>query len=98
VVVGPRRGELHLGLARAADPEPQILVFDVGTAKESVASTQAQVEIESLDFDPADKGLVTLAGFQRSGTCKGLTFGDAGKKKVHVFWSRQTHHMEWFQR
>ena len=98
VVVGRRRTELHLGLARANNPEAQILIFDVGPGKESVSSAQAQVEIESLDFDPADKGHVTLAGFQRSGTCKGLTFGDDGKKKVHVFWSRQTQHLEWFQR
>jgi hypothetical protein len=80
------------------DPEPQILVFDVGSAKGSVSGQQAHVDLESLDFEPADKGLHTLAGFQRSGTCRGLTFGDEGKPKVHIFWSRQTRHVEWFQR
>jgi hypothetical protein len=99
VVVGRKRGEIHVGLARASDPEPQILVFDVGVGvKGSVSGPRAQVSLESLDFDPADKGLHTLAGFERSGTCRGLTFGDEGKPKVHVFWSRQTRHVEWFQR
>jgi hypothetical protein len=98
VVVGRRSRELHVGLARAVDQEPQILVFDVGAGKGSVASARVQVELESLDFDPADKGLQALAGLQRSGTCKGLMFGDAGKRKVHIFWSRQTRHVEWFQR
>jgi hypothetical protein len=99
VVVGRKRGELHVGLARAADAEPQILVFDVGPGvKGSVGNARAHVDLESLDFEPADKGLHTLAGFQRSGTCRGLTFGDEGKPKVHIFWSRQTRHVEWFQR
>ena len=99
VVVGRKRGEMHVGLARAADPEPQILVFDVGPGvKGSVIGARAPIELESLDFEPADKGLHTLAGFQRSGTCRGITFGDVGKPKVHIFWSRQTHHVEWFQR
>ena len=98
VVVGRKRTELHVGLARASNPEPQILVFDVGAAKGSVSGAQAQVEVESLDFDPADKGLQTLAGFQRSGSCRGLTFGDEGKKKVHIFWSHATNHVEWYQR
>jgi hypothetical protein len=99
VVVGRKRGEMHVGLARAADPEPQILVFDVGPGvKGSVSGARAPIELESLDFEPADKGLHTLAGLQRSGTCRGITFGDTGKPKVHIFWSRQTHHLEWFQR
>jgi len=99
VVIGRRRGEIHLGLARTADPTPQILIFDVGPGvKGSVCGARANATVESLDFEPAEKGLGNLEGFQRSSTCKGVGLGDGDCTPVHIFFSGKTQHLEWYQR
>jgi hypothetical protein len=98
VVIGRARAEMHVGLARAADPLPQILVFDAGQATGMVHSARAKFALESLDSDPADRGLAGIEGFSRSATCKGITLGDRGPRQLHLLWSRKTQHLEWFQR
>lgn len=98
VVVGRSRTEVHLGLARAADAIPQILVFDVGSGKGALPTARPKLGIESLDVEPADRGLGKLEGFSRSSTCKGITLGESGKRQIHVLWSNATRHIEWFQR
>jgi hypothetical protein len=98
VAIGRKRTELHVGFARAADPVPQILVFDVGrNVKDAVCSARAVISIESLDWEPSDRGLQSLEGFRRSPTCKGVGLGDGDCRSVHIFWSRSTRHVEWFQ-
>lgn len=99
VVVGRKRGELHVGFARAANPDVQILVFDVGrNAKNAVCGVRAGVTLESLDWDPAERGLAKLEGFRRSATCKGVGLGDGDCTPAHIFWSYSTRHVEWYQR
>jgi len=99
VAVGRKRAELHVGLARASDPEPQILVFDVGSSRKgSVSGVRAALSLESLDWEPADRGIEGLTGFRRSPTCKGLSLADGDSKVVHIFWSHSTKHVEWYQR
>ena len=98
VVVGRRRAEIHLGLARAADPTPQILIFDVGRGKGAVCGVRARATIESMDFEPSEKGLGNLEGFRRSSTCKGVGLGDGECTPVHIFFSEKTQHLEWYQR
>ena len=98
VVVGRRRAEIHVGFARAASAVPQILIFDVGKGvKGAVCGTGAQLRLESLDFDPAERGLASLAGLQRSTTCKGVGLGDGDCRTAHIFWSEKTQHLEWYQ-
>jgi hypothetical protein len=98
VVIGRARTEIHVGLARAADQVPQILVFDVGQAKGTVHSARAKFALESLDTDPAERGLAGMEGFSRSATCKGITLGERGQRQLHLLWSEKTRHLEWFQR
>lgn len=99
VVIGRKRAEVHVGLARAADPVPQILIFDVGrNVKGAVCGTRARLSVESLDWDPAERGLAALPGFRRSPTCKGVGLGDGNCTPVHVFWSYQTKQLEWYAR
>ena len=99
VVIGRKRGEVHVGVARAADPDPQILIFDVGrNAKNAVCGVRAGLTLESLDWDPGERGLASLAGFRRSATCKGVGLGDGDCRPAHIFWSHSTKHLEWYQR
>jgi len=98
VALGRKRAEVHVGFASSVDPVPQILVFVVGrNVKDAVCSARAAISIESLDWEPADRGLQRLEGFQRSPTCKGVGLGDGDCRSVHIFWSRSTKHVEWFQ-
>jgi hypothetical protein len=98
VVVGRRRAEIHVGFARGASAAPQILIFDVGRGvKGAVCGTGAQLRLESLDFDPAERGLASLDGFRRSTTCKGVGLGDGDCRTAHIFWSEKTQHLEWYQ-
>jgi hypothetical protein len=99
VVVGRKRGEVHVGFALAANPVPQILIFDVGRgAKNAVCGVRAALSLESLDWDPAERGLDQLAGFRRSPTCKGVGLGDGDCRTSHMFWSYSSRHVEWYQR
>ena len=97
-VVGRRRAEIHVGLARAASAEPQVLIFDVGRGvKGAVCGAGAQLRLESLDFEPAERGLASLEGLKRSPSCKGVGLGDGDCRTVHIFWSEKTQHLEWYQ-
>jgi hypothetical protein len=99
VAMARKRAEVHVGIARAGDPEPQILVFDVGRGvKGAVSGIRAAISLESLDWDPAERGLQGLAGFRRSTSCKGVKLADAGDRGAHIFWSHSTKHVEWYQR
>jgi hypothetical protein len=98
IAIARKRAEVHVGLARAMDPEPQILVFDVGQAKGAVAGVRAALSMESLDWDPTERGLQDLSGLRRSSTCKGVSLGDGDGRNVHIFWSHSSKHLEWYQR
>ena len=99
VVIGRTRNEVHVGFARASDPAPQILIFDVGkNVKNAVCGAQAALNLESLDWDPAERGITKLDGFRRSATCKGVGLGDGDCTPSHIFWSYATRHLEWYQR
>ena len=94
VAVGLNKQEVHVALARAADPAPQILVFDIGG---SGGVSSPKVAFESLDFDPAERGLGAIEGLRRSRTCKGLLLGDRDQDPVHIVWSQKTQHIEWYR-
>jgi len=64
----------------------------------AISGVRAALSLESLDWEPADRGLEGLTGFHRSPTCKGLSLADGDSKAVHIFWSHSTKHVEWYQR
>ena len=99
VAMGRTRGEVHVGVVRSSDAEPQILVFDVGrNVKGAIGSARSALTLESLDWDPIDRGIPELPGFRRSATCKGVALGDGNGRGAHIFWSHSTRHVEWYQR
>jgi hypothetical protein len=102
VAVGIAGQEVHVALARAADPVPQILVFDIAGGVDSAGKRlpgigSARIALESLDFEPAERGLAGVEGLRRSRTCSGVLLGDRNQDPVHLVWSQKTQHIEWYR-
>jgi hypothetical protein len=55
------------------------------------------LEIESLDYDPAENGGGKLDGFERSRTFKGLRLSGGECDDVHLFWNHITKHLNWWR-
>jgi hypothetical protein len=50
----------------------------------------AKLKVESLDYDPKEKGAAVAPGFHRSKTCKGLNLNDGKIDAAHIYWNRDT--------
>jgi hypothetical protein len=58
----------------------------------------AELTIESLDYDPGERVGVELEGFLRSKECKGLNTADNHVDPFHVYWNHKDSHFDWWPR
>ncbi len=98
IFVGRSPVRVAVGLIRAADLAPDVISFGVhgGIHEDEVGSNDAQLALESLDYDPRDM-IGEIDGFQRSNVCKGLNLGDGESDSMHLFWNHKSHQLDWWR-
>jgi hypothetical protein len=93
VLLGRSPGKVFIGLVRAVPSKPEILEFAVDASLQAaICQEPAKVEVESLDYDPAD-AVGKIPGFRRSRTCRGIQLSGGDCDSVHIFWNHQTKHL-----
>jgi hypothetical protein len=76
----------------------QSLTFAIGAnSQNSLRAAPAEVDLESLDFDPKAEGQGDLSGFQRSKVCKGIVLDDQQSDPIHVYWDHDAHRLAWWR-
>jgi len=63
----------------------------------AICSEPAKLEIESLDYEPAEDAGGKLEGFDRSRTVKGMRLSGGECDDVHLFWNHITKHLNWWR-
>jgi hypothetical protein len=95
--VGRSSAHVAVGRIRASGAAPEVLAFGTGGhAQDEVSSSNAELTVESLDYDPREM-VGKIDGFQRSKVCKGLNFDDGETDSMHMFWNRRSGHLDWWR-
>ena len=95
--LGRHQGRVYVGVVRASAEEPEILDFAVDPRiQEAICAEPAMLEIESLEYD-TKVSVGPINGVKGSRSCKGLVLSGGECDSIHLFWSAETHSLDWWR-
>ena len=99
------RGRMEPAILGVTAHEIVVIVFINGlqnkpeTLHDKVHSAaDAELTIESLDYDPIVQVRKELQGFVRSKVCNGLKITDNHVESLHVYWNHKDNQFDWWSR
>lgn len=87
------------GEAQPGTQATEFLEFGLGDsmAQDSLCGTDAELEIEDMDYDLIEAFGENPEGFQQSKTCKGLRLIGGEGDSMHIFWNHVTKSIDWWR-
>ncbi len=78
--------------------QAEIAQFKVDrSCQDCICALPAEMEIESMDYDPSETIGTALPGFERSSEAKGLVLSDGMCDSIHFFWDHQANKLSWWR-
>lgn len=99
VLLSQTKDRATVGLVLGKAKGQKVFVQNIAIAKpmqESLCASPAELESESLDYDPTD-AVGKLPGFKPSETCSAFILSGGECDSFHFYWDHQHHRLTWWR-
>jgi hypothetical protein len=102
IAIGKAKNRLYVAVAIGPlSDKSKVSSINIGLGNEgyqdSLGETNPSVRIVSLDYDPKETTGLTVEGFKRSKTCKGVEIGGEETDEFNVYWNHKKDSLDWWR-